>query len=156
QSIRGVVSICGVYRIPAKDEMKTMIADIVDLLAPTNGKFGVSAVVAPALRGLGRVVNPFTLVFGSGSDVQTKASPISHARAGLPPFLLINSEAEVPGLYKMAEDFAKALAKKGNKVEHKTIDDVNHRSIVRSMHKDDSAVSKLVAAFVKKHAGEPI
>jgi acetyl esterase/lipase len=152
KSIRGVVSVCGVYRIPDKQEFRGMVADIVDLYAPSTGK--VTALVAPVLRGIGRMANPFAVVFGS-DEVKTKASPITHVRAGLPPFLLLNSEAEVPGLFKMAEDFAKALDKKGNKVEHKTVDDVTHRSIVKELHKGDSAASKLVVGFVTKHAGKP-
>lgn len=155
KGIRGVVPICGVYRIPQGEELNGIVADVVDLLVPSTGKVGMATLLGPAMRGVGRNFSPFRLAFGTDAGVLKQASPITHVRAGLPPFLLINSEAEVPGLPKMADDFEAALKAKKVPVERRTIDDVDHRSIIRELHRTDSDVTKALLAFVKKHAPAP-
>jgi acetyl esterase/lipase len=52
----------------------------------------------------------FTEVFGSEPDQLHQASPIAHVRPGLPPFLLLYAEQDLPGCDgAAAEAFCKAL-----------------------------------------------
>src|SRR5262249_1171787 len=81
-----------------------------------GGPGGVGRRVKIGLRKPGERVNPFGLVFGSDEGVRKQASPIEHVRRGLPPFLLLTAEDEVPSLPNMAEDFEAALRRTGNEV----------------------------------------
>lgn len=38
----------------------------------------------------------FNMVFGSDSDLRSSASPITHVKAGLPPFLILHGDHELP------------------------------------------------------------
>jgi len=96
--------------------------------------------------------NPFAMVFGTSPEVYKQASPLSHVSKGLPPFLLLVAEAEVPRLAVMAEEFAAALKKAGNKADLKEINGCTHQNIINRLHKDGNEVSRLVLAFIKLHA----
>lgn len=151
ESLRGVVSICGVYRIPAEEEFNKMALEIVTHLVGEATQSKVAGFMHPTLMWASKRVNPFPLVFGTDRGIATNASPSSHIRPGLPAFLLLNSEAEIPGLTAMAEDFSDRLKKNGTAVEWKVIDGVTHRTIVREFH-GSTPTSKLVLDFVRKNA----
>ncbi len=78
KDIRGVMALSGVYRIPEKVEFS---------LTPPDSKVGVSVEVR---------TNPFDFVFGKDAKVREGASPVCHVCAGLPPFLLVNAESDLP------------------------------------------------------------
>jgi acetyl esterase/lipase len=156
QGLRGVVSLSGVYRVPPPDEFRLMAERIVRSLVGDPGKPGMAMVLGPTLNGLAETVNPFLLVFGPNRNVQKQASPLSHVRKGLPPFLLLTAEYEVPRLYLMAEEFAAALRKAGNVVDHKEIDDCTHHNMVKLLHHNDNEATRLMLAFVRRHAGGPV
>jgi acetyl esterase/lipase len=149
--LRGVASVCGVYRIPGPDEFRKMSSRIVTILVERNAPSGMAGLLTPVLLRAGEALNPFALVFGTDREVQTKASPLSHVRKGLPPFLLLNAEREVPGLAAMAEDFAAALRKAGDSVQTRTIEGSTHRSILFGMHQDRSEAGQALLDFVFRH-----
>lgn len=152
KALKGVVSISGVYRIPPPTEFRAMAKRMVELWVgePENSRF--ASVAVPALMTISGPVNPFNIVFGKSSEVQSKASPINHVRSGLPPFLMINAEAEVPGLHRMADDFCEALKKHHVPVEHHEIEGTTHRTIVKKLHYTDERAARLIMAFVKRYS----
>lgn len=153
KAIRGVIAVSGVYRIPGPDEFKVIARKTVDHLVGAPGSGRVTASLGPALMVLSGPCNPFSLVFGKNCEVQKSASPLNHVHSGLPPFLMLNAEAEVPGLHAMAAEFLKALKAKGVPVEHHEIEGTTHRTIVKKLHQPDDETTKMVLAFVKRHAG---
>jgi acetyl esterase/lipase len=148
--LRGVVGVCGVYRIPAPPEFRKMAARIVQNLVDRTAPEGLAGYLTPVLLKASEKLNPFVMVFGTDLDVRKKASPLSHVRKGLPPFLLLNAERDVPGLAAMTEDFAAALRKAGDKVEVKEIDHCTHRTIVLQLHEEDSDAGKVVLDFIRR------
>src|SRR4051812_33137866 len=100
RAIRAVVALSGVYRVPEAEEFRAMASAGIDRLvgADDMGSPTFKAMMRPALFAFSRRVNPFKMVFGTDPDVCRKASPLCHARRGLPPTLLLNAGREVPGL----------------------------------------------------------
>ncbi len=82
-----------------------------------------------------------------------KASPLTHVREKLPPFLVLYADKEIAGLGKQAEAFGEALKKKGAKVEVKMIKDRDHGSIMRNAAKADDEVAKAIFAFIRENGG---
>jgi acetyl esterase/lipase len=154
RAIRGVVSYSGVYRIPGPAEFKQMAGHILDGLAARSGKSKSAAVLIPALRWATPTLNPFAIIFGKDRAAQVRAAPLTYVRKGLPPFLLLNAEREVPGLADMTRDFAAALRKKGNAVQVKTIDGTAHRSILFNLDEAEGGSGKALLDFVARHAGK--
>jgi acetyl esterase/lipase len=90
----------------------------------------------------------FPKVFSTDED-RKQASPINHVKEGLPPFLLLYADDDMPGCDKKpAEAFAKALKEKSNKVETKEIEDSNHYLIILSATQPDDLVFKTILKFV--------
>jgi acetyl esterase/lipase len=92
--------------------------------------------------------------FGPAPDVLNAASPTYQARGGLPPFLLLYADHDLPGCdRKPAEAFAKALNDKGTKAELHEIADSNHYRILLSCFGDDDPVCNSIMKFIESHAG---
>jgi acetyl esterase/lipase len=91
-------------------------------------------------------------IFGDDADVCKKASPQTHAREGLPPFLILYGDAEANQLGKQAEAFAPALKEK--KVEATVVvgKGRNHGSIMMSMAAEDDPATQAVLEFIAKHS----
>jgi acetyl esterase/lipase len=91
-------------------------------------------------------------VFGDNEEVCKKASPQTHVREGLPPFLILYADNELGDLGKQAETFAPAL--KDHKVEATIIKgkDRNHGSIMMKMSAEDDPATQAVLEFVAKHS----
>lgn len=81
-------------------------------------------------------------------DSRKSASPMTHVREGLPPFLILYADKEIAGLGKQAEAFSKAL--QGEKVsnEVKMIANRDHGSIMRNIAKADDDATKLIFKFI--------
>src|SRR5262245_40001565 len=152
-AIKGVIGISGVYRVPDPEEFRAIARRSVDILVGEPGSGRLASSLGPALMFVSAAANPFTLVFGKDRDVHTMASPIKHVRNGLPPFLLLNAEREVPGLWRMAEDFLAELKKQGVEAELHEIEGVTHRSIVKRLHRAEDDAAKRVLAFIARLAG---
>lgn len=154
EAIRGVVSISGVYRIPSPSEFARMAGRIIDYHVGPADSSRVARVVNPTLKAASAAFNPFYLVFGFDQRVRKGASPISHVRRGLPPFLLMTAEYEVPGLWQMAEDFAGELRRCEVPVAHQEIEGCSHRTIVKLLHRESDTTRELLK-FIRQHAGKP-
>jgi acetyl esterase/lipase len=154
-ALRGVISASGVYRVPGPEEFGRMMGEIAEIYVG-DSKDRVSRLMRAGLVALGQRVSPFRLVFGSSPDVQKQASPLSHVRRGLPPFLLLYAGGEVPGLTQMAEDFAKALRGAGNSVEVRTAPAKTHQSILLDLDSPGDPIGPALVAFVRLHAGPPV
>jgi acetyl esterase/lipase len=152
EAIRGVIGVCGVYRIPSGNELATMMKQIVSIWVGPEERVGLGRVLRPALLMVGEEVNPFRLAFGSDPKARERASPLAHVRKGLPPFLLLYAWKEVPGLAGQAEDFATALRKAGNEVECREMAGTGHRTILFHLGGRDDRVGKTILGFIHKHA----
>jgi acetyl esterase/lipase len=99
------------------------------------------------------VVSPrMANVFGTDPEVCKKASPQSHAREGLPPFLILYGDAEANALGRQAEAFAPAMREK--KVEAAVVvgKDRNHGSIMMRMAAEDDPATQAILEFIARHS----
>jgi acetyl esterase/lipase len=91
-------------------------------------------------------------VFGD-EDSRKKASPLTHVKKELPPFLLLYADKEISGLGKQAEAFAAALKKAGATAQVKMIKDRDHGSIIRRASAPDDEVAQAIFNFIKDNGG---
>ena len=119
-------------------------------MAPLRGLTPTADAKAPSQAGLPVSVNIFGIPFGDDPLVRQAASPVHHVRAGLPPFLLLSAEKDLPILPGMAEEMHRALLKKGVASRLLKIENRNHNSILfKAIQADDPAAHALVE-FVQK------
>jgi acetyl esterase/lipase len=149
-SLRGAALVSGVYRIPGAAEFRAMVEGIVQGLLQRAGAQGSARQMSPLLQAVGARLNPFPWVFGTDPDVRRQASPLSHVRKGLPPFLLLNAEVEIPGLKGMAQDFAAALRKAGNRVETREVAGCTHHTIASDLPAGRIGSGPLLLDFVRR------
>lgn len=154
KGVKGVVCLSGVYRVPGEDDYKEMMQPMLRSLVGEAEKPGLGKLMKPVLTKVGQGVNPFPWIFGSDPAVCKQASPLAHVRKGMPPFLLLTAEREVPRLRLMAGEFEAALKKAGNEVTYRDLDDYTHKTIVKQLHANDNEVCELVLGFVARHAGK--
>jgi acetyl esterase/lipase len=153
--IKGVIALSGVYRIPAGKFDTTLggatpLAFRVDEVAPLRGS-GDDGGKPWTDSGLPLSVNVFGPAFGDDPKVRAAASPVNHVRPGLPPFLLLNAENDLPALPGMAEEFGEALREAGGEVRRLTVRGRNHNSILfRAIERDDPAAAAMLE-FVRSH-----
>lgn len=105
---------------------------------PISGAF----VVSPRIKN----------VFGDDEEVCKKASPRSHVREGLPPFLILYADNDLGSLGRQAEAFAPAL--KAHKVEATLVKgkDRNHGTIMMKMAAEDDPATQAVLEFIARHS----
>jgi acetyl esterase/lipase len=101
--IRGVITLSGVYRIPDGNMQFTFGGDTplafrFNEVAPVRGDTGPKWASLAMLPGIPMSLNVFGPAFGNDSLVRESASPLSHVRPGLPPFLIFSAEQELPTL----------------------------------------------------------
>jgi acetyl esterase/lipase len=89
-------------------------------------------------------------VFGEDGK---KASPMTHVKGKLPPFLILYADKEMAGLGAQAEAFARAMRKAKGDIEVKVIKDRDHISIIRNLARPDDEMTTAIVAFIKKHNG---
>jgi acetyl esterase/lipase len=129
-----------------------MLGDLVEGLGG-SGRSLVATKVLPVLLRSNKTVNPFQLVFGGDRTVRQQASPLTHVRKGLPPFLILYAERELPGLAAMAKEFAKALKEAGDPVEIREIPDVHHNWILWRLNEPGDLPARYILRFIKQHEG---
>jgi acetyl esterase/lipase len=158
--IKGVMAMSGVYRVP---ELNVRLD-----FKPEGEKTGVIANVLPmsdlsinlpllmSIDGMKSSfdwsVKPFSLIFGDDPEVRKNASPIEHVERGLPPFLVLYAEHELPTLARMAEDFGKALKDKEVPVVVRKIPRRNHHNILFHATTLDDLVAGEMLDFIRKNA----
>jgi acetyl esterase/lipase len=92
-------------------------------------------------------------VFGTDGEAKKKASPIVHARKGLPPFLILYADKDLPTCGKIpSEAFCKALTAKGT--EAKTIEctDSDHIRIIISAGLANNKVSRAILDYIRQQS----
>jgi acetyl esterase/lipase len=129
--IRGVVSLSGVYDV-------TEIA-VQDLFK--HAKVQVDA----------KLTKPFAAIFGNDANVISQASPISHVRPGLPPFLIVCGDHDLPGLENQAAQFARELKAKNNEVTFLRMKGRNHWTTFWSAQDREDPIGEAVTEFLNKH-----
>jgi acetyl esterase/lipase len=94
--------------------------------------------------------------FGAAADVLAAASPTNYARAGLPPFLILYADHDLPGCdRKPAEAFAKALRDKGTNAEAREVSGSNHYKMILSTVVEGDPVCDAILAFIAKFGSAP-
>jgi arylformamidase len=88
-------------------------------------------------------------VFGTDEEVRKKASPMYHAKAGLPPFLILYADKDLPGCDKeQAEAFGKALNDKGTKATTIEVKDSNHYLIILNTASGKGPAPQAILDFI--------
>jgi acetyl esterase/lipase len=147
-ALKAVISVSGVYEIPGPDDvLKLSEAMLNQVLAQRN--IAPVSLKAPDWLRQSAVMNPFNQVFGSDAAKLRDASPLTHVRKGLPPFLLLYAENDLPLLPGQADAFAKALKAAGDSVQLDRIADSNHDSILFRIPRPEDPTAKVVLAFLK-------
>jgi acetyl esterase/lipase len=153
-AIRGVIGVCGVYQIPTPEEFGRMAQG---RLGNVLQEAGVNVAEVAGITGLlveaGKGLNPFRRAFGDDPEVCKSASPLAHVRKGLPPFLLLYAEKDLPGLPEMAIDFAAALKRTGNVVTLRQMAGRTHSRILFNLPGPEDAVGKELLTFIATNAG---
>jgi acetyl esterase/lipase len=156
RALRGVIGVSGVYTIPQPDDIARVMAGMLSGLSMGGPQGGaMPAATNSLLRKASAWLNPFVLVFGNDPKQQQLASPLAHVRPGLPPFLLLYAQRDLPLLDGMARTFAAALKKAGDSVQAERIDDRNHDSILFWATDADDSVNRAITHFIEQHRTPP-
>lgn len=84
---------------------------------------------------------------GSGDD--EAASPLNHVRSGLPPFLLLCAQDDLPGLPGQAQAMASALQAEGVPVESAVIENRNHFDIIHYIGSPGDVATQTMFGWMK-------
>jgi arylformamidase len=91
--------------------------------------------------------------FGTDPAGSAQASPITHVKAGDPPFLILYADNDLKGMEKGAEAFCAAMKKAGNEATCMRVADRDHGSIMGKAANPDDPVTQAMLKFIKKHTG---
>lgn len=154
--LRGVISVSGVYRIPTgKLDLAlggdSMHAFRLDAVAPLRGEGGRFLRALSGGPGLPLRLNVYGPAFGNDPKVREQASPLSHARPGRPPFLIVAAEKDLPTLTGPAGEFHRALKKEGCESTFLHVPGRNHNSVIFSAIESNDPVAKAMLDFIERH-----
>jgi acetyl esterase/lipase len=156
-AVKGVISVSGVYRVFALALRLTMTGNDISLsFGPVSDLPSAPKPKrpSPSIVGLDFQLDLFGKVFGVNPQIRQEASPLSHVKAGLPPFLIVNPATDLPGLGELAGEFVAALKKAKCDVEVLTVKDRNHDSVMfqatRAADPVAHAIEKFVLERIKK------
>lgn len=91
----------------------------------------------------------FDQAFTKDLQCRKDASPLAHVHAGLPPFLIIYADNELPYCGKdVAEHFCKALQEKKCSARSLEVSPRNHMSLIVNASKDNDPVFEAFRGFV--------
>ena len=131
KDIKGVVSISGIYRVEAFD---------LHLMAKNEW------------LGVGAEVHPFASVFGDDPEVLKQASPQTHVRPGLPPFLLVYGSLDYCQIKQTTREFETALEDNDCEVDVKKVLWRTHETVlVDLVHGVEPATADALIRFVERH-----
>jgi len=116
--IKGVIGISGVYRIPAGNVEvflggPSQLALRFDKMAPLRSACKASSSWLPEPLAIPINMNIFGVPFGNDAKAREAASPVCHVKRGLPPFLLLSAENDLPLLPVMANEMHMTLVSHG-------------------------------------------
>jgi acetyl esterase/lipase len=151
--IAGVIAISGVYHIPAGAVESALggsgrRAFHLEQVVPLRGE----AISPPRLPvpGLPLKLNVYGLAFGDDPAERAKASPLSHVRHGLPPFLILTAENDLPSLHDTADEFQRALQREGCNSRLVEVRKRNHNSILFSAITPEDPAARAILEFLRQ------
>jgi len=149
--IQGVISVSGVYRVPAETPVFTAggpgrLAVRVDQLYPVRGD---SDLLPNLPIGLPVQFDPYGPPFGDDPKDRAAASPLTHVRRGLPPFLLVISANELPTVADQAVEFHEALRRQGCAARLEKVDKRNHASVMFSAIRPEDPAARAMLEFLR-------
>jgi acetyl esterase/lipase len=116
-----------------------------DEMMPLRGISTARDPSAAPSSGLPISLNIFRPAFGDDPQARLAASPVHHVRKGLPPFLLMSADHDLPILPDLANEMHRALRQHGVESRLLTIENRNHNSIVfKAISPTDPAASAMV------------
>jgi acetyl esterase/lipase len=135
---------------------------LVSLLATDESYLKALGLTARAIRGVIPISGVYRIpddflpsVFGTDAELRKQASPIRHARAGLPPFLILYADKDFASCgRKPSEEFCKALKGKGARAETLEIKDSNHYWIIVRAALPGNPVPEAILKFIRAQAEE--
>jgi acetyl esterase/lipase len=154
--VKGVVAVSGVYRIPAGNLAFALggaspLAFSLDEVAPLRGEGGWGWTRRLGLPGVPLSVDVFGPAFGNDPRIREDASPVNHVRPGLPSFLILSAENDLPTLPGMAAEFHAALLGQGCEARLLQVKERNHNSIFfRAIEAQDPA-ARAMLDFIHQH-----
>jgi acetyl esterase/lipase len=97
--------------------------------------------------------NPlFTMVFGNSVEQRRLASPVTYARPGMPPFLMLHGEHELPYCGdEWAQRFYEKLQQAGVDCQLRTIPKRDHLSIIARISQPNDAALQAILDFIHQH-----
>jgi acetyl esterase/lipase len=109
-----------------------------------------------ALSGVYTIVpaGKLATVFGKDLEVAREASPITHVKEGLPPFLIVYADKDFATCDKVSEEFCKLIQKKKGEASTLKVADRTHVSImVKVATSDTDPATVAMFEFIAKHTG---
>jgi acetyl esterase/lipase len=152
--IKGVISVSGVYHIPRGLFEFTLggtgpLAFRADQVFPFSGE---SKAEAPStFAGIPGKLDIFAPIFGSGVLEREQASPVTFVHPGVPPFLIMTAEKDLPTLPGMAEEFHKALVRDGCDARLLRFERRNHNSLMFTATRPEDPAAAAVLEFIRSH-----
>jgi acetyl esterase/lipase len=92
-------------------------------------------------------------VFGRDKEVCKLASPLSHVRADLPPFLVIWADSDLPLCSKTSKEFYDALKGKKCEAEGIEVKERNHVTLLLNAAAEADPVRLAIHKFIAAHKG---
>lgn len=158
--IRGVVGLSGVYAIPPGKTDVHLFGSSPDSLrlasmTPLRGESDPPRKRVFDGPGLPISLNIFGPAFGDSAEARRAASPVTHVRAGLPPFLLMVAENDLPLLPEMAEQMHRKLMEHQCRSQFMKVDRRNHNTILFQAASRDDLVLQTIMQFVRENSNGP-
>jgi acetyl esterase/lipase len=151
--LKGVISVSGVYRIaPGKVEVvlggSGPRAAGPDQMFPLRGTGSFS--LNSRLPAFPAAVDIYGPAFSADARERLRASPLTHVRAGLPPFLILVAEKDWPTLSGMADEFHQALLREGDDARLLKVAGRSHNSVLFSAVSPADPAARAILEFINK------
>jgi acetyl esterase/lipase len=150
--IKGVIAVSGVFHIPPGSEefgLGGSGPQAFDLkqVYPLRGEGSLPSL---ALVSIPLKLDLYAPVFGDDAKEREKASPVAHVHRGLPPFLILTAEDDLPTLSGMGEEFHRALREKGCNARLLEVPHRNHIAIMFSAITPDDPAARAILEFLRR------
>jgi arylformamidase len=153
--IQGVICLSGVYRIPAgKADVflggNSPLALRLDEMAPLRASSARTETNPADRAGIPFSLNIFGPAFGDDPQARQGASPVHHVRPGLPPFLFLNAQKDLPMLPEMAQEMHQTLLAHGCESRLLKFENRNHNSLMFKAIEPGDPVARAIVDFVRR------
>ena len=133
---------------------------LVSLLATDDQYLQAEGVKPTAIKGVIPISGVLSIdeklfpgVFGTDKEVIKKASPINHVRDGLPPFLVVYGDKDLPVCSKTSKEFYDVLKEKKCVADKLEVEDRDHILILIKVQHEEDPVSVAIEKFIRKQTG---